>query len=119
CLSIRIYPPNYKKTNGISAITTENRSLDRIYSVKICTIDKMFAIANFFCYHNIRIKSRGSRYHMNFSLDWFLSIPGLLITGGVLLLLIALIILIVTSRKKKDKNDSTAATEPAQATAAT
>ena len=56
---------------------------------------------------------------MNFSLDWFLSIPGLLITGGVLLLLIALIILIVTSRKKKDKNDSTAATEPAQATAAT
>ena len=64
----------------------------------------MFAIANFFCYHNIRIKSRGSRYHMNFSLDWFLSIPGLLITGGVLLLLIALIILIVTSRKKKDKN---------------
>ena len=56
---------------------------------------------------------------MNFSLDWFLSIPGLLITGGVLLLLIALIILIVTSRKKKDKNDSTAATEPAQATATT
>ena len=39
---------------------------------------------------------------MNFSLDWFLSIPGLLITGGVLLLFIALIILIVTGKNKKE-----------------
>ena len=48
---------------------------------------------------------------MNFSLDWFLSIPGLLITGGVLLLLIALIILIVTGRKKKDKGEAGASAE--------
>ena len=46
---------------------------------------------------------------MNFSLDWFLSIPGLLITGGVLLLFIALIILIVTGKKKKE--DVSASTE--------
>ena len=45
---------------------------------------------------------------MNFSLDWFLTIPGLLITGGVLLLLIALIILIATSRKKKDNTSANA-----------
>ncbi len=36
-----------------------------------------------------------------FSLNWFTTIPGLLITGGVLLLVIALIIFIVTSRKEK------------------
>lgn len=77
--------------------------MDRIYSVKLCTIDKMFAIANFFCYHNIRIKSRGSRYFMNFSLEWFTSIPGLLITAGILLILIALIYILVSNRKKKDK----------------
>ena len=33
---------------------------------------------------------------MNFSLDWFLTIPGLLITGGSLLLVVAIIILIGT-----------------------
>lgn len=60
----------------------------------------MFAIGNIFCYHNIRIKVEGVDI-MEFSLDWFTSIPGLLITGGVLLLLIALIILIATSGKKK------------------
>lgn len=38
---------------------------------------------------------------MNFDFSWFLTIPGMLITGGVLLLIIALIILIVTSSKKK------------------
>ena len=42
---------------------------------------------------------------MNFDLNWFTTIPGLLITGGVLLLVIALIIFIVTSVKgKKAKN---------------
>ena len=61
----------------------------------------MFAIADIFCYHNIRIKVEGVDIIMEFSLEWFTSIPGLLITGGVLLLLIALIILIATSGKKK------------------
>ena len=53
---------------------------------------------------------------MDFSLDWFTSIPGLLITAGVLLLLIALIILIATRKKKKDtlaENTDAAATQPA------
>ena len=35
-----------------------------------------------------------------FSLDWFLTIPGMLITGGILFLIIALIIFIVTGNKK-------------------
>ncbi len=45
---------------------------------------------------------------MNFDFSWFLTIPGMLITGGVLLLIIALIVLIVSGRKdkKKKKNDS-------------
>lgn len=38
---------------------------------------------------------------MSFSPDWFLTLPGMLITGGVVLLLIALIILL-TSNKKND-----------------
>lgn len=45
--------------------------------------------------------------HLAFSFDpsWFLTVPGLLITGGVLLLIIALVIFIVTSGKgnKKEK----------------
>lgn len=45
--------------------------------------------------------------HLAFSFDpsWFLTVPGLLITGGVLLLIIALIIFIATSGKgaKKEK----------------
>lgn len=42
---------------------------------------------------------------MKFDLNWFTTIPGLLITGGVLLLVIALIIFIITSvRGKKNKN---------------
>ena len=36
-----------------------------------------------------------------FSLKWFTTIPGLLITGGVLLLVVALVIFIVTSKKDK------------------
>ncbi len=39
---------------------------------------------------------------MNLDFQWFLSIPGMLISGGVLLLVIALIIFLATS-KKKDK----------------
>ena len=37
--------------------------------------------------------------------QWFLTIPGLLISGGVLLLIIALIIFISTSGKKTNKED--------------
>lgn len=36
-----------------------------------------------------------------FSFDWFLTIPGILISGGVLLLIIALIMMIVTSSQNK------------------
>lgn len=39
-----------------------------------------------------------------FSLDWFMTIPGMLITGGVLFLIIALIIFIVTGNKKPKTN---------------
>ncbi len=38
-----------------------------------------------------------------FSLSWFTSIPGILITVGVLLLVVALVIFIVTSQKNKKK----------------
>lgn len=45
-----------------------------------------------------------------FDLNWFTTIPGLLITGGVLLLVIALIIFIITSVKgKKSKNNGSTA----------
>ena len=54
---------------------------------------------------------------MNFNLDWFLSIPGLLITGGVLLLIIALIILIATGRKKKENVEATPTDSAPAATA--
>ncbi len=47
-----------------------------------------------------------------FSTDWFLTIPGMLITGGVILLVIALIMLLVSASKgkknKKMKNNATA-----------
>ena len=44
-----------------------------------------------------------------FSLDWFMTIPGMLITGGVLFLIIALIIFIVTGNKKtKTKKEAVA-----------
>ena len=43
---------------------------------------------------------------MNFDFSWFLTIPGMLITGGVLLLIVALIILIVSGKKgKKNPQD--------------
>ena len=43
---------------------------------------------------------------------WFITVPGMLITGGVLLLLIALIIFIsTTGKKKKDKTDANATSE--------
>ncbi|MBQ2639529.1 MAG: hypothetical protein IJF92_02070 [Bacilli bacterium] len=40
---------------------------------------------------------------MNFDFSWFLTVPGILITGGVLLLIVALIILIATSGKKNSE----------------
>lgn len=40
---------------------------------------------------------------MSFDPSWFLTVPGLLISGGVLLLLIALIVFITTSKKDKGK----------------
>ena len=43
-----------------------------------------------------------------FSLDWFMTIPGMLITGGVLFLIIALIIFIVTGNKKTKTNEEVA-----------
>ena len=52
---------------------------------------------------------------MDFSLEWFMTIPGLLISGGVLLLLIALILLIVTGKKKKKGDKEPAAEQPAPA----
>lgn len=38
---------------------------------------------------------------MSFDPSWFITVPGLLITGGVLLLLIALIVFVATSKKDK------------------
>lgn len=49
---------------------------------------------------------------MNFDLSWFLTIPGMLITGGVLLLLIALIIFIATNGKAKKKKEEIAEEAP-------
>jgi nicotinate-nucleotide--dimethylbenzimidazole phosphoribosyltransferase len=48
-----------------------------------------------------RIKIEGVDYIMNFDLKFFMTIPGLLITGGVLLFIIALIILLVSGKKSK------------------
>lgn len=50
---------------------------------------------------------------MAFSFDWFLTVPGMLISGGVLLLLIALIMFIVTSvkSKKETKGEESATLE--------
>ena len=44
-------------------------------------------------------------------LSWFITIPGMLITGGVLLLIIALIIFILTSGKKNKKEKTPKAQE--------
>ena len=54
---------------------------------------------------------------MDFSLDWFLSIPGLLISGGVLLFIIALILLIATMAKKKKEKKTTDALPAAETSA--
>jgi len=43
---------------------------------------------------------------MSFDLEWFTTLPGLLITGGVVVLLIALIIFIVSNKKTEKKNDN-------------
>lgn len=40
-----------------------------------------------------------------FSLSWFTTIPGILITVGVLMLIASLVIFIITSRKNKDKTN--------------
>lgn len=41
---------------------------------------------------------------MDFDFAWFLTLPGMLITGGVIVLLIALIIFIASNKKDKKKN---------------
>lgn len=41
---------------------------------------------------------------MDFDFGWFLTLPGMLITGGVVVLLIALIIFIASNKKDKKKN---------------
>ncbi len=43
-----------------------------------------------------------------FSLSWFTTIPGILITVGILLLVAALIVFIVTSKKNKNKESASA-----------
>ena len=54
-----------------------------------------------------------------FSLEWFKTPPGILITAGVVLLVIALIMFIVTSVKsKKGAKEEVPATNPVQAPAA-
>ena len=51
---------------------------------------------------------------MNFDFNWFLTTPGMLITGGVLLLIIALIIFIATNGKSKKKENKNIPTPVAQ-----
>ena len=48
---------------------------------------------------------------MSFQFDWFLTLPGMFITGGVLLLLVALIILIVTNKKSKKAKETSVSKE--------
>ena len=49
----------------------------------------------------------------SFSLDWFMTIPGMLITGGVVFLIIALIIFIATGNKKPKTNKEVQAVQEA------
>lgn len=49
----------------------------------------------------------------SFSLDWFMTIPGMLITGGVVFLIIALIIFIVTGNKRSKTNKEVQAVQEA------
>ncbi len=53
-----------------------------------------------------------------FSLDWFMTIPGMLITGGVLFLIIALVIFIVTGNKKTKPKKEVVAAQSESATQA-
>ncbi|MDD6244722.1 MAG: hypothetical protein PUB03_03590 [bacterium] len=53
-----------------------------------------------------------------FSLDWFMTIPGMLITGGVLFLIIALVIFIVTGNKKSKPKKEVVAAQNESATQA-
>lgn len=47
----------------------------------------------------------------SFSLDWFMTIPGMLITGGVIFLIIALVIFIITGNKKTKTNKEVVAAQ--------
>ena len=49
----------------------------------------------------------------SFSLDWFMTIPGMLITGGAVFLIIALIIFIATGNKKPKTNKEVQAVQEA------
>ena len=53
-----------------------------------------------------------------FSLDWFMTIPGMLITGGVLFLIIALVIFIITGNKKSKPKKEVVAAQNESATQA-
>jgi len=48
---------------------------------------------------------------MSFDLEWFTTLPGILITGGVVVLLIALILFIASNKKDKNKNQDVATVE--------
>ena len=47
----------------------------------------------------------------SFSLDWFMTIPGMLITGGVIFLIISLVIFIITGNKKTKTNKEVVAAQ--------
>lgn len=49
----------------------------------------------------------------NFDMNWFTTLPGLLITGGVVLLLLALILFIASGHKKKPKKEEVVSTDVA------
>jgi hypothetical protein len=53
---------------------------------------------------------------MSFDLEWFTTVPGILITGGVVVLLIALILFITSNKKDKNKNQEVASEEIAVST---
>ena len=48
---------------------------------------------------------------MSFDLEWFTTLPGILITGGVVVLLIALILFIASNKKDKNKSQEVAPVE--------
>lgn len=51
---------------------------------------------------------------MSFDLEWFTTLPGLLITGGVIVLLIALIIFIISNKKADKKIQEEAVQQPVE-----